>query len=103
MANRAVRRRVGRLLGSLPLIADYARRLQVERIINQQCPSRGNARLTHGQVALTIIANRLTQPRAMYHLIHCARVWALRWEVDEEALARAEALDGYYVLICSWP
>jgi transposase len=28
---------------------------------------------------------------------------ALRWEVDAEALSRAEALDGYYVLLCSWP
>jgi|1185.fasta_scaffold17760_1 hypothetical protein len=85
MANRAVRRRVGRMLGSLPLIADYARRLQIERIINQQCPSRGNAHLTHGQVALTIIANRLTQPRAMYHLIHWARIWALREVFGVEA------------------
>jgi transposase len=85
MANRAVRRRVGRMLGSLPLIADYARRLQIERIINQQCPTRGNAHLTHGQVALAIIANRLTQPRAMYHLIHWARVWALREMFGVEA------------------
>jgi Domain of unknown function (DUF4277) len=88
MANRAVRRRVGRMLGSLPLIADYARRLQIERIINRQCPSRGNAHLTHGQVALTIIANRLTQPRAMYHLIHWARHWALQemFGVDAQRL-----------------
>lgn len=28
---------------------------------------------------------------------------ALRWEVDAEALERAEALDGYYVLLCSLP
>jgi transposase len=85
MANRAVRRRVGRMLGSLPLIADYARRLQIERIINQQCASRGNAHLTHGQVALVIIANRLTAPRAMYHLIHWARVWAVQEMFGVEA------------------
>jgi len=32
-----------------------------------------------------------------------ASALVLRWEVDEAALARAEALDGYYVLLCSWP
>jgi hypothetical protein len=25
------------------------------------------------------------------------------WELDTEALARVEALDGYYVLLCSAP
>src|SRR5437899_7601333 len=88
MATRAVRRRVGRMLGSLPLIAGYAIRLQIERIINRACPSRGNAHLTHGQVALVVIANRLTQPRAMYHLIHWARVWAVQemFGVDAQRL-----------------
>src|SRR4051794_6374975 len=89
MANRAVRRRVGRMLGSLPLIADYARRLQIERIINQQCPSRGNAHLTHGQVALAIIANRLTQPRALYRLLS----WAKKWAVEETLWVAAERLN----------
>jgi transposase len=78
MPNRPVRRRLVRLLGSLPLIADFARRLGIEMTIDQLCPSRGNAHLTHGQVALAIIANRLTQPKAMYQLLSWARQWAVR-------------------------
>src|SRR5229473_4759884 len=77
MPNRPVRRRLVRLLGSLPLIADLGRRLGIETTIDQICPSRGNALLTHGQVALAIIANRLTQPQAMYQLW----AWAAAWGV----------------------
>jgi uncharacterized protein DUF4277/DDE family transposase len=79
MPNRPVRRRLVRLLGSLPVIADFARRLGIQAIIDQTCPSRGNALLTHGQVALAIIANRLTQPKAMYQLLS----WAMQWGVRE--------------------
>lgn len=79
MPNRPVRRRLVRLLGSLPVIADFARRLGIEAIIDQTCPSRGNALLTHGQVALAIVANRLTQPKAMYQLLS----WATQWGVRE--------------------
>src|SRR5881394_355465 len=77
MPHRPVRRRLVRLLGSLPVIADFARRLGVQAIIDQTCPSRGNALLTHGQVALAIIAHRLTQPKAMYQLL----TWAQQWGV----------------------
>src|SRR5713101_1393139 len=78
MPNRPVRRRLVRLLGSLPVIADFARRLGIETTIDQTCPSRGNALLTHGQVALAIIANRLTQPQAMYQLWAWAAAWGVR-------------------------
>src|SRR5215218_10497535 len=78
MTNRAVRRRTIRLLGSLPLIAQFARRLQIQRTIDRLCPSRSNAVLTHGQVALAIIANRLTQPKAMYQLLSWAQQWGVR-------------------------
>ena len=78
MPERPVRRRLVRMLGSMPLIADYARRLRIEGIINRQCPSRSNAHLTHGQVALVVIANRLIAPRAMYHLLDWAQHWAVR-------------------------
>ena len=78
MPERPVRRRLVRMLGSLPLIADFARRLQIQETIEKECPSRGNAHLTHAQVALTILANRLTQPKAMYHLLSWAQKWAVR-------------------------
>jgi transposase len=78
MPERPVRRRLVRLLGSLPVIAHFARRLEIRAIIDQTCPSRGNAQLTHGQVALAIIANRLTQPQAMYQLLSWAKQWGVR-------------------------
>jgi transposase len=78
MPERAVRRRLVRMLGSLPLMAHFARRLQIQQTIERECPSRSNAHLTHAQVALTIVANRLTQPKAMYHLLTWARKWAVR-------------------------
>jgi hypothetical protein len=88
MPNRPVRRRLVRLLGSLPLVADFARRLGIQATIDQICPSRDNAHLTHGQVALAIIANRLTQPQAMYQLLTWARQWGVRevFGVDPDRL-----------------
>lgn len=77
MAERPLRRRLVKMLGSLPLIADFMRRLGVERSVNAACPSRDNAHLTHGQVVLALLGNRLTQPRAMYHLLRWARQWAV--------------------------
>ena len=60
MPERVVRRHMVRLLGSLPVIAHFARRLRIQSTINRLCPSRGNAYLSHGQVALAIFANRLS-------------------------------------------
>src|SRR5688500_10998550 len=75
--NRLVRRQLVKTLGSLPLVAHFARRLQIEQLVDQQCPSRGNAHLTHGQVVLALLANRLTQPKALYHLLEWVRGWAV--------------------------
>jgi len=88
MMNRTVRRRTFRLLGSLPLIAQFARRLQIQRTIDRLCPSRSNAGLTHGQVALAIIANRLTAPKAMYQILGWAQKWGVRetWEINPDLL-----------------
>jgi hypothetical protein len=88
MTNRSVRRRTIRLLGSLPLIAQFARRLQIQRTIDRLCPSRSNALLTHGQVALAVIANRLTVPKAMYQLLAWAQKWSVRetWGIDPDLL-----------------
>jgi transposase len=82
MPPRAIRRRLVRMLGSLPLIADFAQRLSIRSIIDRHCPSRANAHLTHGQVALAILANRLTQPKAMYLLFSWAKQWAVRETLD---------------------
>jgi hypothetical protein len=88
MTNRTLRRRTIRLLGSLPLIAQFARRLQIQRTVDRLCPSRRNAHLSHGQVALAVIANRLTQPKAMYQILEWAQRWGVRetWGIDPDAL-----------------
>jgi len=88
MPPRAERRILARMLGALPIIAHYARRLQIREIIDRHCPSRSNAHLTHGQVALAIIANRLSRPGALYRLIHWAREYALQdlFQIDPELL-----------------
>src|SRR5262245_12205880 len=88
MTNRTVRRRTIRLVGSLPLVGPFARRLQIQRTVDRLCPSRSNARLTHGQIALAVIANRLTQPKAMYQILEWAQRWGVRetWGIDPNAL-----------------
>src|SRR5713101_702960 len=88
LMNRTVRRRTIRLLGSLPLIAQFARRLQIQRTIDRLCPSRSNAGLTHGQVSLAVIANRLTAPKAMYQILTWAQKWGVRetWGINPDLL-----------------
>lgn len=82
------RRIFARMLGSLPLIHHYVRRLGIMEAIEQFCPSRGNAHLTHAQAAVAIIANRLSNPGALYRLIHWSREYALEelWGIDPERL-----------------
>jgi transposase len=64
-------------LGSLPVIADFSRRLDIAGIIDRACPMRDIALASHGQVIETLIANRLTKPRAMVAVADWARDWAV--------------------------
>ncbi|MBT8225245.1 MAG: IS1634 family transposase [Dactylosporangium sp.] len=74
---------VGRLekqLGSLPVIADFSRRLDIAGIVDRACPMRDLAgSISHGQVVEALIANRLTSPKAMVAVAD----WAHGWAVDE--------------------
>jgi transposase len=74
---------VGRLekqLGSLPVIADFSRRLDIAGIVDRACPMRDlPGSLSHGQVIEALIANRLTSPKAMVAVAD----WAHAWAVDE--------------------
>ena len=73
---------VGRLekqLGSLPVIADFSRRLDIAGIVDRACPMRDVGPLSHGQVIEALIANRLTSPKAMVAVAD----WAHAWAVDE--------------------
>ena len=64
-------------LGSLPVIAEFSRRLDIAGIIDGLCPIRDIALATHGQVIEVLIANRLTNPSAMVGISSWARTWAV--------------------------
>jgi transposase len=64
-------------LGSLPVIADFCRRIDIAGIIDELCPIRDIALATHGQVIEVLIANRLTNPTAMLGICDWAKAWAV--------------------------
>jgi transposase len=68
-----------KVLGALPLIADFCRRLDIGGIVDRACPIRDVAYATHGQVIETLIANRLTAPRPLVRV----QDWAADWAVEE--------------------
>src|SRR5450759_1565929 len=68
-----------KLLGALPVVAGFARRLDIAGIIDRACPIRELATLSHGQVIEVLIANRLTSPRPLVHVAD----WAAAWAVSE--------------------
>jgi len=62
----AVTGRAEKQLGSLPVIADFSRRLDIAGIVDRVCPMRDLfGSINHGQVVEALIANRLTSPKAM--------------------------------------
>jgi transposase len=65
-------------LGSLPVIAEFSRRLDIAGVIDRVCPIRDLAGATHGQVIEVLIANRLTNPAAMVGVAGWARAWAVQ-------------------------
>ena len=67
------------MLGSLPVAAEYSRRIGIAEIINGICPVRELAQLTHGQVIEALIANRLSSPTSMVQV----EDWARHWAVEE--------------------
>lgn len=68
-----------KLLGSLPVVAEFCRRLDLAGIVDRACPVRQVARVSHGQVIETLVANRLTSPRPLLHVAD----WAGQWAVEE--------------------
>jgi hypothetical protein len=85
----AVVEAVEKRLGSLPVIADFCRRIDIAGIIDQACPIRDLAYATHGQVIEVLIANRLTSPVAMVRIAD----WARSWAVPEVFGVSADLLD----------
>lgn len=66
-----------KMLGALPVVADYCRRLDLAGIIDRACPVRDVAILTHGQVIEALVANRLTSPAPLLRVTDWARAWAV--------------------------
>jgi transposase len=74
-------------LGSLVASAEVMRRLELAGIIDELCPVRDVADLTHGQVVEAMVANRLSGPAPLVGLGKWARAWAV-----EEVFGIAPAL-----------
>ena len=80
--------RLEKQLGSLPVIADFSRRLDIAGIIDRACPMRDVGSLSHGQVIEALIANRLTSPKAMVAVADWAHAWAVEevYGIDPDSL-----------------
>jgi transposase len=70
---------VEKLLGALPVVADFSCRLRLREIIDSACPMRdvSTATVTHGQVIEVLVANRLTSPMPLLRVTDWAAVWAV--------------------------
>lgn len=79
---------VDKTLGALPVVAEFARRLDLAGIVDRACPVRDLALLTHGQVIEALVANRLTSPAPLVHVEDWAREWAVEeiFGIDPSAL-----------------
>jgi transposase len=69
---------VEKLLGALPVVAEFCRRLDIAGIVDRACLVREVARVTHGQVIEALVANRLTSPRPLLRVEDWARQWAVQ-------------------------
>lgn len=91
---------VEKVLGALPVVAEYCHRLDLVGIVDRACPIREDvAILTHGQVIEALVANRLTSPSPLYRVQDWARAWAVgeTLGIDPAALGDdriARALDA---------
>jgi transposase len=79
---------VEKLLGALPVVASFCRRLDLAGIVDRACPVREVATLTHGQVIGALVANRLTSPTPLRRVEDWARAWAVEevFAIPPEAL-----------------
>ena len=75
----AVVRLLEKRLGALPVVAEFGRRLRIAEIVDELCPARPVALITHGEVIEALVANRLTAPAPMLRV----HEWAAAMAVDE--------------------
>jgi transposase len=64
-------------LGALPVIREYLERLQLKETVDALAPVRDVAHLSNGEVALALVANRLTAPQPLYRITDWAETWAV--------------------------
>jgi hypothetical protein len=76
-----------KMLGSLPVLASFCRRLDISGIIDELVPIRPVASLTAGQAVEAMICNRLTSPAPLVHVQDWARTWAVPEILGIPALA----------------
>src|SRR5271157_4390295 len=77
----AVVRVLEKRLGALPVVAQFGRRLRIAEVIDELCPIRPVAPISHGEVIEALVANRLTAPAPL---------------VQVEAQSAAMAVDEVY-------
>jgi len=75
----AVVRVLEKRLGALPVVAEFGRRLRIAEIVDELCPVREVAWITHGEVIEALVANRLTAPAPMVRVAD----WAAAMAVEE--------------------
>ena len=75
----AVVRVLEKRLGALPVVAQFGRRLRIAEIVDELCPVRPVAWITHGEVIEALVANRLTAPAPMLRV----QDWAAAMAVEE--------------------
>jgi hypothetical protein len=75
----AVARVLEKRLGALPVVAEFGRRLRIAEIIDELCPVRPVAWISHGEVIEALVASRLTAPAPMVRV----QEWAAAMAVDE--------------------
>jgi len=75
----AVVRVLEKRLGALPVVAEFGRRLRIAEIVDELCPVREVAWITHGEVIEALVANRLTAPAPMLRV----KEWAAAMAVEE--------------------
>ena len=66
-------------LGALPVVAQFGRRLRIAEVVDELCPVRPVAPISHGEVIEALVANRLTAPAPLVQM----EAWAAAMAVDE--------------------
>src|SRR3974377_65379 len=61
-AGGAVARGLKKRLGARPVVARFGRRLRIAEVVDELCPVREVAPISHGEVIEALVANRLTAP-----------------------------------------